>query len=251
MSVASRRWTLVVAWVWAWAGIAAASTVTSLPPAGDACAARPTEDPSRPAASPRLHVGESRLRLRLAWRDLTGVMSPLADEVRREVAAVFAAVDVGVDWRAAGPQEPIGDEEISVVLLPQPRGQLPAGVMGAVNRRSGHQAWIFLSGIQGRLSGRSPAGALGPVDPHELARLTGRVVAHELVHVIAPGLGHTARGLMQAAWGRAFAVQPRVDLDDAAARAFLSALDPTTARCQPLPPTVATDSDAGDPVDLL
>jgi hypothetical protein len=250
MSVGSRRWALVVPW--AWSAIAAASTITSLPPERDACAARPTDEPSRPSApSPRLHVGESRLRVRLAWRDLTGVMGPLADEVRQEVAAVFAAVDVGVDWREPGPQEPIRDEEISVVLLTQPRGHLPAGVMGAVNRRTARQAWIFLSGIHGRLSGRSPAGALGPVDPHELARLTGRVVAHELVHVIAPRLGHTARGLMQAAWGRAFAVQPRVDLDAAAARAFLSALDPTTARCPPPPPAVATDSEAGEPADLL
>ncbi len=41
---------------------------------------------------------------------------------------------VAFEWRTATPDEPVRDEEISVILLPRARGALPAAVMGAVKR---------------------------------------------------------------------------------------------------------------------
>jgi hypothetical protein len=177
--------------------------------------------------------GEPVVGISVAWRDLTRTLDPMADEIRAEIVAIFAAADVGVDWRRAAPDDGARGGEISVIVLARPRGRLPEGVMGAVNRNGRREAWVFLSGLSRRLAGRSPAGATGPVDPHELARLAGRVAAHELVHVVAPQLAHTRAGLMQASWARAFAVQPELQLDDVAARALRFALQPTTARFPP------------------
>jgi hypothetical protein len=191
--------------------------------------------------------------LRLAWRDLSRGLGPLAVLVRREVAEIFAPLDVALDWRVAAPEEPVRDGEIAVIVLARPRGALPARVMGAVDRHAQRQAWIFLSAIRARLARQATERAFAPVDPQELARLTGRVIAHEIVHVMAPALGHTSEGLMRAEWSRSVAVQPRLALDERSLRAVQAAFDPTVAQPAPRtdPEAVAGETVPDDAVDLL
>jgi hypothetical protein len=243
--MSGRRVLWAAVFIGSWAALAGAEPVGTTP-ASEACPASIVEAPLevRPP---------ERWRVRLAWRDLSRGLGPVSAAVQEEVARIFAPLDVAVDWRVAVPEELAGEDEISIIVLPRPRGALPAHVMGAVNRTTKREAWIFVEGLRRRLA--RPAGPTAvPVDPRDFARLAGRVIAHEIVHVIAPELGHTRGGLMRAEWSHALAVQPRLDLDARAARAFLTALDPAVAFCPPRPDDaaeIAGEAVPGDPVDLL
>jgi hypothetical protein len=224
---------------WSWAALAAANPLPT-PLSGEAAPATI----SAPAAR----------CVRLVWRDLSRGLGTLVPAVRGEVAQIFAPLDVTLDWRTATPEEPLRDGEIAIVVLERPRGALPARVMGAVDRKTQRQAWIFLSGIRHRLTREATERAVAPVDPAELARLTGRVIAHEIVHVMAPRLGHTAEGLMQAEWSRAVALQPRLSLDAQSVRAVVAAVDPSVSKHpspRPERDAVAGETVPDDAVDLL
>ena len=61
-------------------------------------------------------------------------------------------------------------------------------------------------------------------DQRDYPRALGRVVAHELVHAIAPLEPHADRGLMQASLNRAVLTGPRLAIDERRARAFVREL---------------------------
>jgi hypothetical protein len=210
----------------------------------------PTAEAERQAPEPVAPLELKALpprRVRLAWRDLSQGLGPMAALAHEEVAQIFAPLGVTLDWHTARPEEPVREDEISIILLARPRGALPPRVMGAVGRKTARRAWIFLSSVRRLLARQATDRGAAPVDPRELARLTGRVAAHEIVHVIAPQLGHTNGGLMRADWSRALALRARLDLDIPSVRAVGATLDPAAP---PLPPSSARSdaSTVGEPV---
>lgn len=167
-------------------------------------------------------------RLRIVWENVERIGAARSAPVEREVRRLFRPSGVAIEWRSRASDVGSRGDEISVVILPEPRSQtLPAHAMGAVNRGSS-RIWLFLAGI-GRLLGHSANE--GADDDGMTARLIGRVIAHEIVHVILPQQSHTHDGLMQARWDRAFAFRPQLSADRDLVRAFRAAVT-----C-PAPPT--------------
>jgi hypothetical protein len=144
-------------------------------------------------------------QLTLAWQDAARIQERTRVEAEREVARIFRRAGVDLAWQPS----PAAESAVAITVLAQPQSRaLPLAAMGAVNRGSTH-VWVFLSGVMRVLPVRSG----WPVDQHALGLLIGRVIAHEVVHAVAPSVRHSARGLMQAQWNRSWALRPEIDLD--------------------------------------
>jgi hypothetical protein len=171
--------------------------------------------------------------LRLVWFDPLGVMPAPLLAVHQEVEAIFRRFGVRVRWsrgdlgtvvRASGAEVP----EIPVVLLPDDpvAGRRGRRIMGLVPKDSDatRPVWLFLANIRWTLQQR-PGRTLSPTDQAELSRAVARVIAHEVVHAVAPHEPHTRQsGLMHGNLDRGFLVGPEAVLDSDCAQAFLKAL---------------------------
>jgi hypothetical protein len=84
--------------------------------------------------------------------------------------------------------------------------------------------WAFLENVRWTLregrDGELPAAGLD----RDLGLALGRVVAHEVIHAIAPDEPHARNGLMSHAMNRTFLVSEKAPLDGRCGRAFLAAL---------------------------
>src|SRR5262245_10600637 len=168
-------------------------------------------------------------RLSLVWRDDGSLVAALVPSIERELRAVFEPLGLTIDWRVASTEEEASAGEILVLLLEDPQlERLAKGVMGAVRRGSdARRARVFLSTVEGLLQvGSKARGKATSARGRMLARALGRVAAHEVVHVIAPDLGHTREGLMQPSWTRTILAASRVRLDKRAAAAVIAGLVP-------------------------
>ena len=194
--------------------------------AADRSAELPVLPPSRPAA------------LQLLWFDPLDALPAVAeDALAVEVRSIFRGLGVEVAFRKAGPETTYGDgpvPEVPVILLrddPVP-DRRPRRVLGLVVRdqEPNRAVWTFLENVSWTLGQergrRTTSGLLA------LGVALGRVVAHEVIHAIAPEEPHSKNGLMGHTMSRAFLLSARAPLEDRCARAFLSGL---AARMAELP----------------
>jgi hypothetical protein len=98
--------------------------------------------------------------------------------------------------------------------------------MGLVIRdqRPTRAVWVFLSSVRWTLGDPAPERPLNARQEREVALALARVVAHEVVHAIAPDEPHSRGGLMNHSLNRAFLLGPRSPLTGPCARAFLDQL---------------------------
>jgi hypothetical protein len=179
---------------------------------------------------------DGRLRLRLAWCDILR-RTPFPFEVMSaEVERILGGERVEVTWRVIDDDPVIlGDSEVKVILLDRPRAG-PARehlVMGSTPREGGRTAWAFSSVVAWAL-GLTREAFLSLPQQQELARALGRVVAHEIVHVIAPEVPHARQGLMQVRMDRRELLMPGLALQSAERRAFEAELASLSGRPVPL-----------------
>ena len=82
--------------------------------------------------------------------------------------------------------------------------------------------WVFLRSVRWTL-GHDPGGrrSASDAESRELALALARVVAHEVVHSIAPDEPHSHRGLMSHSLNRSFLLGKGAPLDPQCAAAFL------------------------------
>lgn len=220
------------AWVVTWA------MTTALPAAPPETGEAPTDAVSdiEPAPAPSLPTSPA-VRppaLRLLWFDPTGVLPARSLEFAgQEVRNIFRALGVGVEVAPAGPDATYGDGpvlEVPVIVLREDpvRERRMQRVMGLVVRdqRPTRAVWAFLEHIRGAL-GAPPLTRSLPVSSLEergVGVALGRVVAHEVIHAIAPEEPHARNGLMNRSLDKAFLVGRRADLDVRCAQAFVSRL---------------------------
>ncbi len=179
-------------------------------------------------------VDASSPHLALVWNDPYRGLPHTYKTMKREVERIFN--DVGIDVRMEKRGLEIRHEaeyaklmEVNIVLLPvEPTAWgKGAGVLGVTMWRPGEKPGVYLFfpsivrslglELRRRTLERPPA-------TKELARAIGRIVAHELVHFIAPSHPHTEEGLMCILLDRRFLVQSRIRLDPASARAVVDGL---------------------------
>src|SRR5207247_2020923 len=167
-------------------------------------------------------------RLRLVWIDVLDRAPYAFQNAARETSAILADAGVQASWTLGDASTVTSGEELKIVLLAGAANgaRLPEHVMGGTHRGGqSHATWVYLSNVLWAL-GLEDHGArrLSVQEEEQVARALGRVVAHEIVHAVAPDLPHTAHGLMAGKLGRADLLQGSAALAPAEQRAFRAAL---------------------------
>jgi hypothetical protein len=183
--------------------------------------------------------------LRLVWIDVLGSAPYAFPGAARETAAILAEAGVNAAWTLGDTSTVTTGDELKVVLMAGAANgaRLPEHVMGGT--RSGgpsHTTWVYLSNVLWALGLQDKtARRLSLREEEEVARALGRVVAHELVHAVAPDVAHTPAGLMAERLGRGFLVQARACLGPAEQKAFRAGVAGFAAAAEPAlsPPAFA------------
>jgi hypothetical protein len=153
------------------------------------------------------------------WHDPADALPFAAEALAAELATLLDRAGVDLTWEAAGPDAVVAGSELRVVLLGAERAG-PTDVMGSVNPASlSRTAWINLTGVE-RTLGLRRRDALSRHGEQRLCRGLSRVIAHELVHLLAPDLPHAREGLMAPRLGRTFLTAPQVSLSEPVAAAL-------------------------------
>lgn len=215
-------------------------------------APRPAPLPLASAAS----LPEPAPRIDLALFDGVQLSEKMLSRVRREVDAVFAAVGVRMGWleRPSGRQHTNPHPEIRVILLNSAPATWGLGerVMGAVlgQRLPRATVYVFYPSVLRTLrryrhhpGPRRGSSRLGSESPN-VATALARVLAHEVVHVLAPGRSHATSGLMQQRLDERDLLADDVVIDAGFANAFRKGLA-AAIRAQRL--LMATPEDGGPP----
>jgi len=167
--------------------------------------------------------------LSLLWFDPQANLPEGFGTLGGEVASIFRGIGVEVRWTRAGPATVYGDSplpEIPVILLREDPARTRADqhVMGLVmpQQAPSRPIWVFLRSVRltlGHDVGRRRAAT--NAQARELAIALARVVAHEVVHSIAPDEPHSRGGLMNHSLNRSFLLGKGAPLDPQCAAAFL------------------------------
>lgn len=168
------------------------------------------------------------LSLTLIWYDAYKLLPHCFETMSEEVQRIYDDLGVAVRWQKGRMDEP--DEEaardplkLNVMLHPGSASGwgLKDNVMGVATHREGTKGsvYVFFPEVASALGLDRRIDALdGPQAMYELARALGRVVAHEVVHVLAPERPHTANGLMKRRLGRRLLLRRSVHLDGKSAK---------------------------------
>jgi len=183
--------------------------------------------------------------VQLVWNDPNHMLPTGFEEMAHEVRGIFRPLGIDVAWRRGG-DRPVSGDELNVILLAaDPAGRLhQRTTMGRVERTAHTALWIFAGRVRQTI-GLDRASIVRATLQYQrdYPRALGRVVAHELVHAIAPTEPHAARGLMQANLTGAVLTGPRLAIDEGCARAFVREL---ASRSGADPGVLVTEVSAGE-----
>src|SRR6185436_15496401 len=125
---------------------------------------------------------------------LAGAPPPVVLDAAREVARVYAEVDVQVDWIDAQEHDPT---VVHVILISDETGDLRRArhtVMGATvwTTAGTPVVYVFYRRVQ----------AIAARYTSAVSVVFACTLAHELGHVLMPDQAHSSHGLMRATWSR-------------------------------------------------
>jgi hypothetical protein len=179
-------------------------------------------DEQRPCPSPlpaSLEPEASRVpSLALVWLDPTGSGRQAEAVARSEALSILQAMGLHPTWRRSAAGEPAREKEIRVVLVDRLLVDRASGepVLGATPREARRYpvAWIHVPSVRVTLGLAVDAEGtpMSARDRRALGVALGRVIAHEVVHVLAPGLSH-GRGLMARALNERELTAPRLSFE--------------------------------------
>jgi len=182
-------------------------------------------------------------RLRLVWVDVLGSAPFAFLNASREASAILARAGVETEWTLGATSSMTTDDELKVVLLEgiTKGARLPEHVMGGTRRGAqSRTTWIYLANVLWALGlqDRSPQGFTA-AEEEDIARALGRVVAHEIVHAVAPQLSHSRSGLMAGRINRILLVHGSVSLGAREQKALRAGLATFNAPTEPATDAVA------------
>ena len=155
----------------------------------------------------------------------------------REVETIFSEIGVEVCWHDGShglwrENEPPRSIEIRLVLLPVESGDwgYEGQVMGAAVRNPRtpertHTVYVFFPNVLRTLGLHTDALDENVGKWRAVARALGRVLAHEIVHAIAPGQPHRETGLMGKQLRRSILLKQELRLDPVSAKVLCSTLE--------------------------
>lgn len=167
--------------------------------------------------SARLAAPSAEPAAQIVWIDMAHTPAVAEQVAQQEAGRLLGRLGVAVSWRHGAPGDVLEDGEFAVVLLPRDRASRPGTfVLGACNAQSTTpRAWVFLSSLQWALGLPTLD---NPADGARLGTALGRIVAHEVVHALAPHLEHAHFGLMAPRLDRTALLQPQMAIDPATRR---------------------------------
>ena len=138
--------------------------------------------------------------VRLVWLDPTGIAVGGERVARAEVEVLLALMGVSAVWRHGVAGELLRKDEVAVILVGDRPGSASDHVLGATMRRQTCPAvWIRVPSVRRAVGvrGGTPLFGLSPFEQRLVSVAVGRVIAHEVVHAVAPWVPH-GRGLTAA-----------------------------------------------------
>ncbi|MGE0454902.1 MAG: hypothetical protein AB7O37_09645 [Vicinamibacteria bacterium] len=203
-------------------------------PAGAADA--PVQGPEPSPSAPSIAADGPALTLVLF--DLAGAIGGMHGVLRAEVDRVFAPTGLAIEHRKGGLGTTLGADgrrgrELAVIVLPDAPAPLRGrSILGLVPGNGGDTPaaiWVFAQPTRAtlRLPQRAEPDA---ADRALLARALGRVVAHEVVHALAPRLPHSLGGLMRHSLNREDLLGPLPAVSEGSLRAIRLSLSPGPVR---------------------
>lgn len=171
-------------------------------------------------------------RISLLWFDPRESLPGGFETVRQEVARIFRDIGVDVRWTVGGLGTVYGAAdvpELPVILLPDDPAPSRARrhIMGLVLKspEPSRAIWVFLKNVRWTLGHdtRRPTPRTEG-EAQDLALALARVVAHEVVHAIAPDEPHSRGGLMSHSLSRGYLLGRRIPFDSKCAASFLARL---------------------------
>jgi hypothetical protein len=159
----------------------------------------------------------------LQLHNLAGVPAPVLTTAASELTRVYEAMGMHVGWDRTMNDRGADPEIVPIVLLADETGDLRRGdtVMGAAMHtpEGTRVVYVFYRQVRAEAERYSVSTAI----------VLACAMAHELGHLLMPGYGHSAEGLMRACWRaddfhRADQGQLRFSADQVAVmrRSFLS-----------------------------
>lgn len=141
-----------------------------------------------------------RADLKAVGVDLASLAPLTLSAMRREVDLVLRPAGLALAWRESGPLGESGADELRVVFLRSTglgahRG---TGTLGSTARRGpAPVTWVYVPNVALAL-GLEPDAVSGSFEAQRLVGVAlGRVVAHEVVHAVAPEVEHASAGVMR------------------------------------------------------
>ncbi len=159
--------------------------------------------------------------LTLVWHDSAHVFPAVGlGRLGDEIEALFRENGLSVTFRAASEHEnlrKIPQPRVNAIVLPgeDRRLGLPPNAMAAAfgERGEKYSILVFYPGVRRTLGHHDSQ--TSPRHVAELSRALARIVAHEVVHVLAPDRGHADSGLMSGKLTREELLAEAIDLDGA------------------------------------
>jgi hypothetical protein len=165
--------------------------------------------------------------LSLVWFDPSGSLPAGYSSVTREVDAIFRGLGIELSWRVGGNFGASDTPEVPVILLRRDpvAGRRSNRILGLVvpHQEPYRAVWVFQENVLRALGVREESPSW-PDGVDRLARALGRVVAHEIVHAVAPDTPHAREGLMRHSFDRTFLLGENAPVDPSCAAAFVAAL---------------------------
>lgn len=156
--------------------------------------------------------------LTLVWHDSARCFPAVGlERLGNEMEALFRDHGISVRFHAASENEDlqkIPEPRVNAVVLPgEDRFRTaPNAMAAALGERGGRYGiFVFFDSVRRTLGYRG--NDLSPRHTYELSRALARVVAHEVVHVLAPARGHAESGLMTERLTRDLLLGDRIELD--------------------------------------
>lgn len=191
--------------------------------------------PPRPVA-PKAEARVTPAEVRLVWTDPSGAAAGLEPLARAEAEGLLRAMGVPVAWRRGDARELSRKGEVRVILLDRPATrEHGVPVLGATPPAFAvaPYVWVHLPGLRSSL-GLVPGQVVrrDPWAARSLGVAVGRVIAHELVHALAPSVPH-GTGLMSSGLTRRQLTAPRIPIDPEVALALQAAVRGDVAPARP------------------
>jgi len=155
----------------------------------------------------------------IVWIDMAGTPAAAEGVAKEEADRLLSQLGLTVRWRHGAPADVLEQGELAVVVLPRDKAaRRGTFILGPCNSRSSTpRAWVYLSSLQWALGLPS---LTGPSDGNRLGVALGRIVAHEVVHALAPAVEHSRWGLMAPRLDRTALLSPGMGIDPTTRRAM-------------------------------